>query len=97
LLRAHHELVKLPSPEAPLFPVVLLVPAVELVKLRRVFADKRRLRGELLDERVPQEIRVLFDDLDLGALGFFLLGFRLGSRNCGGGLRLGTRELNARA
>jgi hypothetical protein len=84
----------LPAPK--LLAVILLVPAVELVQLGGILGDKCVLRGELLDERVAEEVGVLLDDLHLGALGL-LLALLGGGRHRGDGGGGAASDGHARA
>ena len=70
LASPHHKLVRLPLPGPALLAVVLLVAAVELHQLGCVLGDVGRRRGELLHERVAEVVRLLLEDLDLGAVCF---------------------------
>ncbi len=68
LPRAHHEHVGLALPERALLAVVLHVGAVELHQLHGLLADVGLLVDQLLHQRMPQEVRLLLDQLDLAAL-----------------------------
>ena len=65
LAGAHHELVVLAEPVVALVPVILLIRAVELEQLHGLLGDEVVARDELLHQRVPEEVRLLLDDLHL--------------------------------
>ena len=68
LASPHHELVELALAKRAPFTVILHIRSMEFHELHGIFRDVCLLVDELLHQRVPQKIGLLFDDFYLATL-----------------------------